>query len=269
MKPKPIVYVAMNTKGGVGKSSMQALLYYTLRKMGVNPLIIALDINLCLLNQIRIIDPENPDKILGNPDIFGWDINSVADNRELLPSVVQAAIDQGRPIIIDIPAKAGKTQGIYNVLRSGALRYCNVIGIAPVREGDLPYAGAIEAYEDIKPQRWIKVLFSPETRSNRDLTQLEMALSALKPAHSIRLALLDPDEAKELGREVPVPLPQLEEFAMARGPAFSGLLVIADYWKDCYPKIEEAIRAVTPELFAKPAPASTPAPAKTKQPASA
>lgn len=251
MRPKPIVIVAQNTKGGVGISAIQALIYYTLQTRGINPLVVALDTNSGLLNQIMLPDPEKPGSFLGNPEVYVWDINSTEENREVLPAVIQKAMDEARPVIVDLPAKGGQTQGIYNVLRSGALRFATVVGVAPIRKGDLPHAGAIEAYEDIKPARWIKVTFGPAPRSNSEPTQLEMALASLKPDHSIRLELLHEDEAKELGQRLPVPLPEIGDYALAGGPALSGLFVVAEYWVDSFPKVEAALRAVAPELFSE------------------
>lgn len=269
MKPKPIAIVAQNTKGGVGKSAIQALVYYTLQARGINPLVVALDTNSGLLNQIKLPDPKKPGAFLGNPEIYVWDINSTEDNREVLPAVIQKAMEEGRPVLMDLPAKGGQTQGIYNVLRSGALRFATVIGVAPVRKGDLPHAGAIEAHEDIKPARWIKVTFGPAPRSNSEPTQLEAALDSLKPDHAIRLELLHEDEAKELGQQLPVPLPEIGRYAMAGGPSLSGLFVVSEYWEASFPKVEEALRAVAPELFATPESTSETAPATEKSKKSA
>ncbi|GAA5127217.1 hypothetical protein JIN84_08985 [Luteolibacter yonseiensis] len=252
MKLKPIVFIAMNTKGGAYKSAILAFFYYICSLLGVKPLVIALDVNPGLLNQILIPHPTEKGKYLENPEVFSWDINSIEEARAVLPLIVQKAIDEGRPIIIDLPAKGGKTKGIYNLLRSGALRYCTVIGIAPVRKNNLVLGGAIEAYEDIKPDRWIQVNFGAEPTEQTEPIDLYKALSDLKPNHVFQMEMLEEDEAREIGQQLPVPFAEISEYAAAGGPALSGLHVIGDYWNDSYPKVEEAVRKVAPELLAPP-----------------
>jgi hypothetical protein len=242
---KALAFAALNVKGGVRKSSTLAFIFWTLRDMGIEPLVVALDTNPAFRNMITI--PGYP-----TPEIYNWDLNKIEDAKNMLPDLVTLAKATGRPLLIDLPARGGESLGVYTLMRSGALRHVDIIGIAPVTQDNLSVIGVIEAHDIIKPRWWIQVGFGSRS-SPRPETEFTEKLAKLLPDAKILLEELDESEARELSKTPPVPYEELEQYADSAGINACQWYVISEYWQKSKPIILEAIRKVAPQLFESPA----------------
>lgn len=238
---KPTALIAQNNKGGVRKSTTLAMIFWTLRKSDIEPIVVALDANSAFLDMITV---EGQPK----PEVYTWDLNNVGDTRATLPDLVSLSESTGRPLLFDLPARAGDSLGVETLVRSGALRYLNLVGIASTIQTELSMGGTVEAHVIIKPAKWALVEYGKRTVPSGPITE---AMDALKPDDTIRLVELDSSEANQLAKTPPVPYWELLRYADSHGVGASCWSVVAEFWHDCHPKLSGALRKIAPELFAQ------------------
>lgn len=237
---KPTALITQNNKGGVRKSTTLAMIFWTLRESNIEPIVVALDANTAFLDMITV---EGQLK----PEVYTWDLNNVGDTRAMLPDLVSLSTSTGRPLLFDLPAKAGVTLGVKTLLRSGALRHLNLVGIASTIQTELSMGGTVEAHEIINPAKWALVEYGKRTVPSCRITE---AMDALKPDDTIRLEELDPSEANQLAKTPPVPYSELLHYVDSGGLSASCWFVVSEFWRDCHPKLSGSLRKIAPELFA-------------------
>jgi len=242
MKPKPLVFVSLGTKGGTRKSRSMALLYYYLLSLGINPIVIGLDTNNSLLQMISRngCQPE--------PEFYTWDLNDEDQSRSYLKPLLLLAEQTGRPIVLDLPAKGGNTLGIKTILRTGILECAHVVGIAPVLPEERSLASAIEAIELIKPDGWIKFAYREMNRAVQP-TALHQTLEALNADATATIGELTLDESNEFVENLPVLVTQLADFIAEGGISASNWIIFRNYWQTARASISDAIVTAVPELF--------------------
>lgn len=232
---KPTIYIPCNFGGGARKSTTTSYLYYSLVEDGNDPIVVALDTNEELLKRI----PKNV-------KVVTWDINSEEDSAGYFAEVLKLAHNEDRPIIIDLPARGGKTKGIFTLLRTRLLQYCHVIGVAPVKPSDKDCSKAIEALVVIQPNTWFLVQYDSSERSAtyQNIAQFQ-ALVAMKPAAVIKPDELTNQEAGLLVKE-DISLPEAA-VKMSENPFGNPhLSVFAEFWKRIYPQFQKAIKDTKP-----------------------
>jgi hypothetical protein len=238
---KPTALITQNTKGGVRKSTTLAIAFWTLRENGIEPIVVALDSNTAFLDMITVKDQPKP-------EVYTWDINNVGDARATLPDLVSLSESTGRPLLFDLPGKGGDSLGVETLVRSGALRYLHLVGIASTIQTELSMGGTIEAHMILKPAKWVLVEYGKRSVPSGKITE---AMDALNPDAKIQLVELDPSEANQLAKTPPVPYSELLRYADSHGVSASCWSVVAEFWHDCHPKLSGVLQKIAPELFAQ------------------
>ena len=150
---KPRVYIVTNTNGGVRKSTTIAHLTFALRDAGQDPIIVSLDTNATLESFLE-----------KDTEVIKWDVNDSDDSYEGLQVVMDAAEESGQPVVIDLAAKGGQTQGVHTILETYILNECEVISVVPVIPADKGPEGALEALRIINPNKWLMVQYGTDKR---------------------------------------------------------------------------------------------------------
>ena len=237
---KPLVYITCNPMGGVRKSRIASLIYHCLVCMGLNPLVVALDTNDSLIHQIR------KEKCLPKAEILRWDINDETATLESLHKVLMKALEEVRPVIIDLPAKGGLTLGIQTLLRTGLLEHATVIGLVPVVPDDKAAAGGIEALEAIAPDIWIKFEFYGKHKAPEN--EIFQTLDALNPDAIVQIGELTSGESNLWVEELPVLPPQLADYVASGGLVTAKWTIFRNYWMQAKMSIDAALAKAVPQL---------------------
>lgn len=239
-KNKPLVFIPCNPGGGVRKSRVASLIYHCLVCMGLNPLVIALDTNDSLIHQIR------KENCLPEAEILRWDINDETATLNFLHLILMKALEESRPVVIDLPAKGGLSLGIQTLLRTGLFEHVTVIGFVPILPDDKSAAGAIEAIEAIAPDLLIKFEFFGKIKAPDNV--IFQTLDALNPDAIAQIGELTSGESNLWVEELPVLPPQLADYVASGGLATAKWTIFRNYWMHAKMSIDAALAKAVPQL---------------------
>lgn len=231
---KPTVYIVTNLGGGVRKSTTIAHLTFALQDRGEDPIIVALDANSTLENLL----PE------GSP-IIKWDLNNTEDSYEGLQAVIDKAEESDRPVVIDLAALGGESQGIHTLLETFILEDCDVVSVVPILPTPKSIEEGIKALKLVNPDKWMLVQYGTRNHSKLyDRTDVMQELLDMEPMATIKPAELTEGQTEILQSES-LPLNKLDPTTVRDSKMLRKYKVHMRYWQDLGKQYQDAIDVLT------------------------